>query len=192
MKKYIKIKPLFLLLFGFNVAFSQNIVFNDIEFKAKLFISNQGILPDARDLNGNLTLVDTNNDGQINRQEALNISYLNLEYAAITSLEGLQYFTNLMSLSVQTFALPFFNYPTLINLSALSLSSIVNDGALTTFDVSGNISLRKLTLKTGRLSSVDLSNNTQLTELNLQGSTEGFSLSNLNLSNLVNLRKLNY
>jgi len=175
-------------LIGIQAIFAQNIIFSDTNFKATLLNSNVGVLPVAKDLAGNATLVDSDNDGEISQQEALNISYINLGYAGITSLEGLQFFTNLNYLNAQSYALNSFNYPTLTNLKELYLESIVNQGALNSFDVSANINLRKLTLRSGNLTSIDLSNNTELTDLYLQGST----VTSLNLSNLSNLRTLNY
>jgi hypothetical protein len=52
-----------------------------------------------------------------------------------------------------------------------------------------NLSLKKLELSTGLTSTVDLSSNINLRELQIR---EGSSTTNINFSNLVNLRKLSY
>ncbi len=178
---------LILSFIAFQNSFGATIVFNDALFKERLLLSDAtyGI---AKDINGNAINIDTNNDNEISDIEALNVAFLNLDYVDITDLQGLQYFTNLKVLYIQTISLTTFYQPTLLILEELYLTSIVNDGNLSTFDVSMNLNLKKLTLKTSFLTNVNLSNNINLRELSISGTL----LNTLNLDNLSNLRKLNY
>lgn len=97
---------LFFILFVLTTFCKAQIVnIPDIKFKNKLLTAS-ATNPNyqfAKDLNGNYTKVDTNNDGQIQIYEALQISYLSL-YAdtqtAINSLIGIKSFTNLSYLQL--------------------------------------------------------------------------------------------
>ena len=97
---------LFFILFVLTTFCKAQIVnIPDIKFKNKLLVASATnvIYQFAKDLNGNYAKVDTNNDGQIQISEALQISYLSL-YAdtqtAINSLEGIKSFTNLSYLEL--------------------------------------------------------------------------------------------
>ncbi|PDS23375.1 hypothetical protein B0A77_11025, partial [Flavobacterium branchiophilum] len=69
------------LVFLCAVAFAngQIVSIPDINFKLKL-LSASTTNQIAKDLNGNWTVIDTNNDGLIQQSEANNISYLDLSY----------------------------------------------------------------------------------------------------------------
>jgi len=101
---------LILSFLALNFAKAQNIQFEDANFKAELLKASpeNGI---ARDANGNTVMIDTNGDGEISQAEALNIDWLIIDgwsfYSdklqpvdslQITSMKGIEYFTNLTML----------------------------------------------------------------------------------------------
>jgi len=100
------------LLFCSQLFFSQIINFPDPKFKARLLESSTTNYYNmvASDLNGNPTVIDQNHDGEIDVQEALNISKISIDgsnsplnhiqfssnkYFNIDSIEGINYFKNL-------------------------------------------------------------------------------------------------
>lgn len=142
------------------------------------------------DLNGNtITNVDTNSDGEISISEAQNIAHIDFSYLPFTDLEGLQYFTNVKTITSYNSLASTFNFPELVNLEELTLTAISGQMVLTNFDVSGNLNLKKLNLNTGLANNIDLSNNINLRELIIKDEASNL---NLNLDNLFNLRKLTY
>lgn len=170
---------------------AQNITFTDSLLKGALIDSAEvGYSTGFIDLNGNtITNVDTNNDGEISIAEAQNIELIDFYYLPFTNLEGLQYFTNVKKInSLNSFATTF-NFPELINLEELVLSTVYGQQVLTTFNVSNNLNLKILNLNIGLASAVDLSNNINLRELAISGNS---STTIINLDNLINLRKLTY
>ena len=107
--------------------------------------------------------VDTNNDGEIQLSEALAIHWsLQIANRSISSLEGIQYFTNLDRLYCVD------NNLTQIDVSALSQLVTLNCGfnALTQLDVSQNTNLKNLYCYRNGLFNIDVSNNLNLEELN--------------------------
>jgi len=175
----------------FYFGHAQNISFNDSLLKGALINAPEvGYSTSFIDLNGNVSEnVDANNDGEISVEEAQNIEHIDLYYLPFTDLEGLQFFTNLKSINSLNSYATTFNFPDLINLETLSLNAVSGQETLVTFDISNNLSLVKLELAAGLTSTVDLSSNINLRELQIRG---GSSTTNINLSNLVNLRKLIY
>lgn len=164
-------------------------------------------IPDAN-LKGAIlaTGIDTNNDGNIQQIEALqlvNFYYFN-QNARISSMEGIQYFYNLESLncpdhlfsSVDVSSLTNLKYLTLnlnenlVNLNINGLSNIeelfLNQTSLSNINVTLLQNLKKLSLTGGSITSLDLSNSNLLTQLECSGN----SLTSLNLSNLTNLEIL--
>ncbi|WP_299334109.1 T9SS type A sorting domain-containing protein [uncultured Psychroserpens sp.] len=86
-----KIKITFLLLFlTLECLTAQIIDIPDANFKNALVNDNVAFIGGS---NG-LTDVDTNNDGEIQLNEALAVSFLNISNKNITSLEGIQHFSN--------------------------------------------------------------------------------------------------
>jgi len=170
---------------------AQNINFTDSLFKGALIDA-----PEVANgtsfiyLNGNITSnVDTNSDGEISISEAQNIAHINFYYLPFTDLEGLQFFTNVKTITSYNSMATTFNFPELINLEELTLTAISGQMVLTNFNVSENINLKKLELNSGLINNIDLSNNINLRELILKDEATNL---NLNLDNLINLRKLTY
>jgi hypothetical protein len=170
---------------------AQNINFTDSLFKGALIDAPEVANGTSFiDLNGNTTTnVDTNSDGEISISEAQNITHIDFSYLPFTDLEGLQYFTNVKTITSYNSLSTTFNFPELVNLEELTLTAISGQMVLTNFDVTGNLNLKKLDLNSGLTNNIDLSNNINLRELILRDEASNL---NLNLDNLSNLRKLTY
>ena len=93
----------------------------------------------AKNLSGEFFKIDSNNNGYIEVDEALQVSYINLTDRSLTDLNGINNFSNLKEL-------------------------VCNGNGLTTLDVHRLINLNKLSCSTNRLTTIDVSNN-KLTEL---------------------------
>ncbi len=186
-------KTLLLLSCTFCLYFgnAQNINFTDSLFKSALINAPEVANGTSfTDLNGNTTEnVDTNNDGEISISEAQNIVHINFYYLPFTDLEGLQFFTNVKTITSYNSFATTFNFPELINLEELTINAIVGQKVLTNFDVSGNLNLKVLEINTGFVTAIDLSNNINLRELRINDEATNLDL---NLDNLINLRKLAY
>jgi hypothetical protein len=112
-------------------------------------------IPDAKFKSSLITAkVDKNNDGAIQKSEALLVTVINVYNSGIKSLEGIQFFENLVDLNCAS-------------------------NSLTFLDVSKNIKLKDLFCKENKLIALDISKNSllesvtcsgnQLTELNAEG-----------------------
>lgn len=180
-----KTKLLLLLLFLLQYSNAQNITFSDANLKSLLLNSqidyeiNSGI---------NFPLIDSNNDNEISQQEALAVVKLNLAYASISNLEGLQYFTNLKSLLSYNGFFTQFDFPSLTNIEELLFQNIsIGPCPLTVIDLSNHPNLKSLTFSS-TITSLDLSNNVNLEKVSIFCP----NLTSVNFSNLENLRELNY
>jgi len=135
----------------------------DANFKAKLLeasTSNQI----AKNAANQSIKIDTNNDGEIQVSEALDVYRLEVQNSNIGNLTGIEVFTNLTHLYCQ------------------------NNNPLTELDVSNNVNLIKLDCSGTSLTELDVSNNINLTHLYCSSSLNNFT--ELNLSNNVNLTYL--
>lgn len=180
-----KTKLLFALLFLLQFGNAQNISFSDANLKSLLLNSqidyeiNSGI---------NFPLIDSNNDNEISQQEALAVVKLNLAYATITNLEGLQYFTNLKSLLSYNGFFSEFDFPSLTNLEELLFQNISTGLCpLTVVNLSNHPNLKSLTFAS-TITSLDLSSNVNLDKVSIFCP----NLTSVNFSNLENLRELSY
>jgi uncharacterized repeat protein (TIGR01451 family) len=140
-------------------------------------------IPDAAFKNKLVTMgVDTNNDAEIQVNEALAITSLYIggfENATISDLTGIEAFTNLVELSVYYHHLTTINLSTLTNLQKLSC----NLNQITSLDLTGLTNLTFLNCSDNLLTSIDLS-----PVPNLKSFWCGYnSLTSLDLSNLVHL-----
>jgi Leucine-rich repeat (LRR) protein len=183
MKIYISI----LLLFVITLCNAQTINIPDANFKAKLLTATySNYVAGTGWVSSNPTAsvkIDTNNDFQIQQNEVANITYLNIDSSNISSLEGLQYFTNLKLL--------FCNYNTIAIISPVGLSNLegLNIGAnqLSTFNLSGFTNLKIYNCSGNLFTSLDFSGLPSLEDLSCLGN----QLTSLNISNLTNLTRLN-
>lgn len=132
-------------LFGFQFTFAQIITFQDSNFKAKLLsaTTSNGI---AKNSAGISIKIDQNSDGQIQYAEALSVYSLNLYFANLNSLGGIENFTNLNYLNCAYNNLTYLPLSNLTHLASLycsnnqitSLSEIENLINLTILDVENN------------------------------------------------------
>ncbi|MEO5775507.1 MAG: T9SS type A sorting domain-containing protein [Flavobacterium sp.] len=152
-----------------------------------LYITNPDVIfiPDANFKAQLIALgVDTNVDGEIQINEALVPTSLNVSNSNISDLTGIQYFTNLTQLNCSANNLSVLDLLLLTNLLSLDCSN----NNLTTLDV-GNLT---------NLTSLNVVNNqlTEIVDLDLLVNLDFLSLyqnqiSDLNVDSLVNLTSLN-
>ncbi|MDR2205142.1 MAG: leucine-rich repeat domain-containing protein [Flavobacteriaceae bacterium] len=149
MEKDLKMKGLVMCLCAFAVfANAQNITFEDSNFKAALLSHSPAI--------------DTNSDGEISQTEAAAVTNsLNVENKNISSMQGIEYFTNVKYLQCgynQITALDVSNNDALIWL-------ICRNNMISTLDVSDKTTLTYINCGFNQLSALDVSNNINLTML---------------------------
>lgn len=125
---------------------------------------------------------DFNGNGEIEVSEALQIEGLVLWNSNIDSLEGIEYFTNLLSLSCQG------NNLTEIDVSPLtSLESLlIMDNDLINLVISENLNLKVLGAGRNNISQIDVSQNLDLERLSIDNS----EISSIDVTNNVNLTSL--
>jgi Leucine-rich repeat (LRR) protein len=129
-----------LFFFYFNIN-AQIIDFPNYYVKAKL-LQADSYSPNliAKNLENIFFKIDSNNDGEIDVSEALNVSYLNLSSYGLEDLNGLKNFSNVKELRC-------------------------SDNILSSLDLSVFPNLLKLDCNTNRLTSLDLSTQTNITEV---------------------------
>ena len=158
-------KKITILLFLFIISnnYSQVVPIPDLEFKGILLSANGPLNNIAKDLAGNPATIDTNGDNEIQVSEALQISYISTVGLGnnILSFQGIEYFTNLVEFQ--------------------SLQS-----QITEIDLTSNVNLTKLDLRSNGLTAINLANNNNLNFLDLSYT----QISSLNISNLTQLRYL--
>ncbi|MBL7886665.1 MAG: hypothetical protein JNJ52_07955, partial [Flavobacterium sp.] len=129
--------------------------------------------------------IDTNNDGQIQVSEALNVTELEINNTSIVSMTGIEAFVNLTNLDCFG----------LYNLSSLNVSNLTNlqnldcsfCSQLTSLNLSNNNALIHFTCaNSGQLNSLNVSGLTNLQTLDCSGC----SLTTLDVSNLTSLNNL--
>lgn len=160
-------KKLLILILGliFQIANAQNINFTDINFKNTLLE-----LPINYNSNGTIfPMIDANNDDEITLAEAQLVQKLNLSYAELNDLTGLQFFTNLKSFESLFFNGTSFTFPSLINLENLTLSNAVTGQSnLVNLNLSSNVNLKTVSCFTSA-ATINVNNLSQLTNLTLLG-----------------------
>ena len=159
-------KLLHFLLFLSCVSNAQIVNIPDANFKAKLLQASpsNSIAAETYVIGSYPPVyvkIDTNNDGEIQVSEALNIHYLDLGGSDISDLTGIEQFVNLRY-----------------------LNCLQND--LNTLNVSLNVNLLFLNCTNNQLSQLNVSNLVSLNTLSC-GSND---LTQLNISNLINLKNL--
>lgn len=204
MKK--KILSLFFLIIGI-LSNAQVINFPDANFKARLLAAAPGlqIASGTASIPGNIFVkIDTNNDGEIEVAEALAITKLWLYNANITSLSGLENFSNLaefncygnsisnMDLSSLTqltkITIPY-NHINLLNVTGLSGVEMLNcpNNDLTGLDLTGLTNMYQLQCQNNQLTFLNISNATNLSSVNCENNF----LTNLDISNITTLHNIN-
>lgn len=170
----------FLLFF---ISSSQIITIPDTALKNALV--NENVVRTIPGSNTGQSPVDLNNDGEIQVSEALFVTDLLLPAnRGITSLEGIQAFTNLISFEAKAnniSIIPALNIPSLKyidlgqnNISSFNLSGtpniewvIINDNLLSSIDVTQSAHLWILHLSNNNISNLDLSQNPDLLSLEM-------------------------
>ncbi|QQX75503.1 MULTISPECIES: T9SS type A sorting domain-containing protein [Aequorivita] len=178
-----KVMNLRVLLFFFlmSIAASAQIInIPDANFKNALVNTICADLDANGSLDGD---VDTNNDGEIDVDEAENVFRLVVDDQNIDSMEGLQYFIHLFRLSCQD------NNLTELDLSALQYLETIGCGRnqLTTLDFSGNWRLEHIVCEDNNLIEINITQCVNLERLYAYGN----QLTSLDLSLFPQLRDLN-
>lgn len=170
-----------LLLCGL-FANAQTITFTDANFKAKLLTASPSNSI-ATNLNGNGIKIDSNNDGQIQQSEALQVSTLDVSSSNISNLNEIQYFTNIKQIRCKN------NQIANINLSNNTLLTFLNcqNNQIANLNVNNNLALTFLECHNNQLSSLNVSNNVALNYLDCSSNP----LTNLNVDSSVSLITLN-
>ncbi|UQB67672.1 T9SS type A sorting domain-containing protein [Epilithonimonas zeae] len=168
--------------------------FNNSILKTKL-LSADSTNEIAKDLNGNYTKIDINNNGEVEYSEAANISEIKINNSNLDAFDELYYFSNLTSLvltegTIQKIRLDL--YPKLkhLDLNNNKLSEISNYSPNTLpleyLNVSNNsISYENFLTKLSNLKYLDISNNPNLVKLEF---TQNVNLSYLKMDNLTKIR----
>ncbi|WP_035672315.1 T9SS type A sorting domain-containing protein [Flavobacterium sp. 83] len=197
-----KIYFLVIALLVFKVINAQIINIPDVNFKNKLLradINNDT----AKNLSGNFFKIDANNDGEIQVEEASQVSLLNLVNYSILNLEGILNFKNIKSLDCYYNSLSSINLDGLIHLESLDLSTNyiksldvsslknlknlnLHQNELELLNVSGLPNLLWLDCGRSKLASLDVSSSTNLEQLICSEN----QISELNISGLSKLRFL--
>ncbi|MGC4039381.1 MAG: T9SS type A sorting domain-containing protein [Flavobacterium sp.] len=154
------------ILFAGFVANAQIVNIPDANFKAKLlaasptiFIASTGEIDELGQV-GFYTSIDTNNDGEIQLSEAQAIRYLDLRDSNISSLEGINSFTNLALLYIGSNHITDFILNPSANLKRLS----TYDNPITTLDITIFPNLITLDCRFNHLTSLTMSGMNHLTE----------------------------
>lgn len=153
-------KTYILLFFAISFANAQDIYFPDLNLKAKLLSATitNGVAFTGGSIANPATFIhakiDLNNDGEIQQSEAAIITQLHISYANISNLEGLQYFTSLITLNCEQNSISSVSPLGLSNLESLDLEY----AQLTTISISGFLNLKYLSCNGNNLTSLNLSN----------------------------------
>jgi hypothetical protein len=181
-----KLYFLFFLTIGF-LGNAQIINFPDANFKIKLLESNiaSNIAYNSLDVR---IKIDSNNDGEIQISEALevyklDVSYTTTGYFIITNLQGIEFFQNLRLLNCTSSNITNLDVSMLQNLEILYASL---NGDLSNLNISNLSNLKILRLRDTNLSNIDLLGLHQLETLDVKQN----NLSFLNLTGLDNLNFL--
>ncbi|WCO01376.1 T9SS type A sorting domain-containing protein [Psychroserpens ponticola] len=156
-------KNYYISLVALFISFTLNAQIIDIPdplFKNLLVNGNCAILNNS----GTYEDVDTNNDNEIQINEALAVTKLRLSWQqGFSSVEGIEYFTNLEELIfIDTTNLTSID---LTNNTSLETIKIENCPALTSFNINGLVNLDFLSCTINNLTEIDLSTNINLTEV---------------------------
>jgi len=178
MKKYYFLLFALLLLIKVN---GQIIEFKSLYFKSRLLIANTDNQI-AKDFSGNYIKIDENNDSEIQIEEALKISDLDLSSSYLVDMSGIEYFTNLKSLVCWNTQITSLNVSALKELTYLDCSS----NLIESLDVSPLKNLETLVCVQNRLTSVNVSGLDKLHHLHIDDNL----LSDLDLSGLVSLKHI--
>ena len=129
---------------------------SDVEISAENF-------PEAA-LREAVSMWDYNSDGYLDEYEIMDVTYMYLDEAGITTLKGIELLPNLQYLSAYSNKLKSIDVTQNTELKTLDL----RENSLTSIDVTKNALLEELYLCDNKLSSIDLSDKYQLQVLDVQ------------------------
>lgn len=117
--------------------------------------------PDANFRSYVLASFDSNGDEKLDDEEIANVKYINAPSKTISSLKGIEYFTELLELNCDN------NQLTSLDVSKNTklVTLICSKNALTSLNTSHNPLLKKLDIYSNKLTSIDVSQNTELETL---------------------------
>ena len=138
--------------------------------------------PDANFRSYVLASFDSNGDEKLDDEEIANVKYINAPSKTISSLKGIEYFTELLELDCEN------NQLTSLDVSKNTklVKLICSKNALTSLNTSHNPLLKKLDIYSNKLTSIDVSQNTELETLYIGRNP----IETLNVKNNVKLMEL--
>ncbi|MDI1316419.1 T9SS type A sorting domain-containing protein [Flavobacterium sp.] len=162
-------------------ANAQIINFPDANFKAKLLAASP---MNTIASNGGLDFIkiDSNNDNEIDVNEALQIITLNVSIANISNIAGIEYFVNLRSLNCNQNQISTIEIGNLIRLKSL----LCNLNLLTSLNLTGLTQLITLECAENTLTQINFANATNIQFLSCKFNF----LTALEINNLLNLQTL--
>ncbi|MBL0013291.1 MAG: T9SS type A sorting domain-containing protein [Flavobacterium sp.] len=197
-----KLYFLFAVVLFFVSGQAQIINFTDANFKAKLLAADptNNI---ARNVAGDFIKIDSNNNGEIEINEALDVNYLFVESGQISSVVGIENFSNLEFFYCNDNSLSILNLSNLLQLKAigctynsiysLNITGLVHleyiacsNNELNSIDITDAPNLRILNCENNNLSTINFSNSLNLVDLYCNGN----QLTSINVQALSNLRRL--
>lgn len=135
---------------------AQIITFQDANFKNRLVNT---ICFDSNGDGGVDSDADINNDGEIDQSEAFSITNLSVNYANISSLSGIEYFSNIVTLNCYNNNLTTLDLSSLTNLTDLNC----NSNQLTSLNINNLSNLHYLKCSFNQLTNLNFVNNLGLT-----------------------------
>ena len=170
-----------LILLINSVLVAQTITFSDAAFKAKLLQSDANSTI-ARNLSGDDFAIDVNKNGQIDEAEALQVAHLDIQNASISSLSGIEKFTNLVSLHCGNNEIVNLNVGSLVKLTDLNCSS----NTINTLTLTGANSIQNLYCQSNKLTSLNVNSFTSLVTIDCSDNV----IASVDFSSLINLETL--
>lgn len=150
-----RISLFYILVLCTTLCVAQIVTIPDANFKNALV--NENVVDIDGDETGDID-VDTNNDGEIQLSEALKVLSLNVSLKNISSMEGIQSFTNLEILNCYSNTIISLDITPLTSLEKLDCA--IND--LIGLDISQNVNLEWLECHSNQLTSLNVSQNSNL------------------------------
>ena len=138
--------------------------------------------PDANFRSYVLASFDSNGDEKLDDEEIVNVKYIYAPAKTISSLKGIEYFTELLELNCDN------NQLTSLDVSKNTklVKLICKENALTSLNTSHNPMLKKLDIYNNKITSIDVSQNTELETLYIGRNP----IETLNVKNNVKLMEL--
>ncbi|TGD59059.1 DUF7619 domain-containing protein [Flavobacterium humi] len=176
-----KLYAVLLLLFVFTVSNAQIVNFTDINLKTILLTSTPSNTI-AKNLIGQYFRIDSNYNGEIEASEAQSVSYIDVNNQSITSLTGIEAFTNLAELNCEHNSLTVLDATPFTSIKRL----ICSYNQMTSLNISGMPNLQYIQCFINQLTELNLSNLPNLTSISCGQNM----ITNLDVSGLSNLQIL--